>query len=261
MSSIKIIRTYWGSNTKTINELPPFPIYPAQEVVYVWGIENEKRLKSIGYETRLVSNDPLSHPDYPYFSTYPTQYGNKLISLKLALEEFEEIIMLDWDCYILRPWDHQFYTYLNSKPIQCPLYTQHRDTVKSLDEAYSGEELGDVEGFFQMVEVGFTKYSWKYEEGLVSPNFGFFYTRDKSIGDMLLDITFKNKLEGCIEEHAFQIYANCSLDEYLTTYQPLFVQGVSRDMTDHNLMVSNIQRKLNNYIDSKLPMDLYLKHI
>jgi hypothetical protein len=256
MNTIKIIRTYWGSNPKTIKELPPFPLFPKQEIVYVWGEENEKKLQSIGYETRLVHQD-----QYPYFNTYITQYGNKLISLILALEEFDEIIMLDWDCYMLRPWDEKFYTYLRSNPIQCPLYAQHQNTIESLDEAYFGMELNKLGNFFKVMEDGFTEYSWKFEEGLISPNFGFFYTRDKSIGKKLLDITLENKLEGCIEEHAFQIYVNCSLDEYLATYQPLFVQGVSRDITDHNLMISTIQRKLNNYIDSKLPMDLYLKHI
>lgn len=255
MSTIKIIRTYWGSNSATNNELPPFAIYPKQEVVYVWEEESQIKFKELGYETRLVDKDL-----YSYFNTDNTQYGKKLIALKLALEEFEEVMMLDWDCYILRPLDHTFYEYLQSKPIQCPLYSQHSKVVEALLEAFPNPS-DKLNQFFLKMEHGFTKYNWELGEGFVSPNFGMFYTRDKTVGESLIRISIDNQLQGCIEEHAMLIYANCTLDEYLEKYQPLFVQGVSKDRTDHDLMISKVQTNLNNHIDSKLPMDLYLKHV
>jgi hypothetical protein len=255
MSTIKIIRTYWGSNPITIKELSPFPVYPKQEIVYVWGEDNESMFKQLGYETRLVSETL-----YPYFNTDNTQYGNKLVVLKLALEEFKEVMMLDWDCYILRPLDNQFYEYLKSKPIQCPLYSHHSRVIESLAEAFPNSS-DILKQFFVKMEEGFGKYRWVLGEGSVSPNFGMFYTRDREVGQALLDIAIKNELQGCIEEHAFFLYVKCTLEEYLEKYQPYFVQGVSQDRTNHDLMISKVQANLNNYIDSKLPMDLYLKHI
>jgi len=255
MSTIKIIRAYWGSNPATIKELPPFPVYPKQEIVYVWGEDNESMFKELGYETRLVSEDL-----YPYFNTDNTQYGNKLIALKLALEEFKEVIMLDWDCYILRPLDTQFYEYLKSRPVQCPLYSQHSKVISALLEAFPNPS-NKLSQFFLKMEEGFSKYSWELGDGLISPNFSMIYTRDITLGQVLLDIAIENKLEGCIEEHAFYIYSSCTLEEYLEKYQPYFIQGVSQDRTNHDLMISKVQSHLNNHIDSKLPMDLYVKHI
>jgi hypothetical protein len=183
-----------------------------------------------------------------------------LIALKLALEEFKEVMMLDWDCYILRPLDAQFYEYLKNKPVQCPLYSQHTRVVPALLEAFP-DPSDKLNQFFLKMEEGFNKYSWELENGLVSPNFSMVYTRDIALGQVLLDIAIENKLEGCIEEHAFYIYSNCTLEEYLEKYQPYFVQGVSQDRTNHDLMISKVQSHLNNYIDSKLSMDIYLKHI
>jgi len=57
------------------------------------------------------------------------------------------------------------------------------------------------------------------------------------------------------------LYANCSLEEYIDRYQPTYVQGVSDDRTDHYFKISKIQRKLNKYINNKIDMDIYFKHI
>lgn len=256
-TTIKIIRVLWVNKEyeNTFNEVPIIPTYPNQ-IVYVWGEEINKHLLDLGYQTRLIQDNTFNE-------TSNTEYGRKLIALDLALQEFGEVLLLDWDCHILRPFDNNFYNYLQSKPIQCPLYTQHVDTTNALYEVFikDDETLKKFKPFAEEMERSFNKYSWKVEEGLVSPNFCCVYSRDKNFAKELIDISLKNDIKGCVEEHAMWIYSNCSLEEYLEKYQPLFVQGVSDDRTDHSFRISQVQRKLNSYIDSKLPMDLYLKHI
>lgn len=253
-TKVKIVRTFWGEDISQYPDLTPIPTYRNQ-IVYVWGKNNRDHLHKLGYDVHLMEDDP--------FPTKDKQYAKKLLVLDHAINEFGEIMMLDWDCHILRPLDDKFYDYLSSKSIQCPLYCQHVDTANALYEVFGNnhDEKDKFMHFAKLMEQEFNKYSWRYQQSLVSPNFGFFYTRDKLIGKKLLEITEKNDLVGCIEEHAMWIYANCTLEEYLERHQPLFIQGVSDDRTDHPFKISVVQRNLNAYISSKLPMDLYLKHI
>jgi hypothetical protein len=255
-TKIKIVRTYWGNNIETRREIPIVPIYDNQ-IVYVWGSDNEEFLISRGFKTKLMNDSELSYNDV---------FIRKLIVLDLALKEFGEVIMLDWDCYILRPLDDDFYKYLKSKPIQCPLYAQYKELKKSLLEVidtnkYIGDEYKRLTSFIEKMEIEFPKYSWEYGDGLISPNFGFFYSSDVLIGEKLLNIAKKYKIQGCIEENAMFIYASCTLDQYIELYQPLFVYGVSEYNTKSKNIISKTQQYLNTYINKKNKMDIYLQHI
>lgn len=224
-------------------------------MVYVWGDDNEKFLKDRGFETILMITDELSPNDV---------FIRKLIVLDMALKEFGEIIMLDWDCYILRPLDTLFYEYIRSKPIQCPLYSQNKEiktTLLEVIDKYVGEDAVSAYSFIEKMEIEFPKYSWECEYGLTSPNFGFFYSRDITIGEKLLYLVEKNKIQGCIEEHAMFLYANCTLEEYIDKYHPLIVNGVSDFMTCSKYTISKNQRALNLYIKTKIDMDIYLEHM
>ena len=254
-TTIPIIRTYWGNRNETKAEIPRLPVY-INHLVYVWGKDNEEYLQNRGFKTFLVEES------YPYFDSYNTQYGKKLVALDLALQKFEKVIMLDWDCYALRPLDENFYKLLDKNETLCPLYAQHKETVDSFKETFEGRLILDYNlEYFKVLEREFKKYNWDFKEGLASPNFGCLYTSNRNLGRDLIDITVKNKIEGCIEEHAMLLYANCSLEEYIDRYQPTYVQGVSDDRTDHYFKISKIQRKLNKYINNKIDMDIYFKHI
>ena len=57
------------------------------------------------------------------------------------------------------------------------------------------------------------------------------------------------------------IYSNCTLDEYVEKYLPKVVRGVSNDMLkNRNSTLPKIHKKTNIYIDTKIDMDIYLKH-
>lgn len=264
MSSIKIIRSLWGFRDHTYREIPPVPLHP-NEIVYVWGRENENMLKERGFETRYVTEEtsPFAH------EVLELIYERKLIALDLALKEFGEVIMLDWDCYVLRPFDKEFITELRKKPIQIPLYIQHEDCYNALYESIpkdhpvfnNPDEHNQIENHLRIITKGFLKWHWKWENGLVSPNFGFVYSSDVTLGEKLTKIAVDNNIEGCVEEHATFLYADCTLEEYIKQYQPTCTYGVSNRALQNNSKVSKIQKKFNDYMDKQLNMDIYCEHI
>ena len=252
-SNIKIIRAYWGDSEKLRSEIPPLPIYDNQ-IVYVWGENNETFLKKRGFKTRLVTEEDPCHLDYSNLLI------RKLIAIKLALEEFAEIMFIDWDCYILRELDDNFYKHIASKSIQIPLYAHTANPMEGMNEAFPSSS---PEGYALNKEKGdfILKYSWKSDDMCILPNFGFFYSSDISIGKKLLDIAIDNNLKGCADEGAMFIYANCSVEEYIKEYHPNFVNGVSDIMTSANFKISGVQKKLNDRIKEIIDMDLYLEHM
>ena len=212
-------------------------------------------VKNRGYETRLQSESEV-----PDFIDDTNHFFRKLISLKKSLEEFGEVLLLDWDCRILKPFDETFYGYLNEKPIQCPIYSHPMDLKNTyLENIPNTSETTEI--FFTDMEQTFKIHSWKMNNQLITPNFGFFYSRDKEVGKKLYDISVKNKLRGCVEELAMFIYSDCTLDEYIERYLPKVVRGVSNDILNPSFTVSQIQKNTNNYIDTKIDMDIYLKHL
>ena len=96
---------------------------------------------------------------------------------------------------------------------------------------------------------------------LVSPNFGFVYSSDVTLGEKLTKIAVDNNIEGCVEEHATFLYADCTLEEYIKQYQPTCTYGVSNRALQNNSKVSKIQKKFNDYMDKQLNMDIYCEHI
>jgi hypothetical protein len=252
-TKIKIIRAYWGDSKKLKREIPPLSIYENQ-IVYVWGGDNEDFLKKRGFKTRLVTEEDPCKLDYSNLLI------RKLIAVKLALEEFEEIMFIDWDCYILRELDDNFYKYIASKPIQIPLYSHTLNPIEGIAE--SSPSISSEDYALNKEKSDFIiKYSWKNNDMCVLPNFGFFYSRDISIGKKLLDIAIYNNLKGCADEGAMFIYADCDPESYIEKYQPVFVSGVSNFVTSTKFKISKAQNQFNNYIQSKIDMDIYLEHM
>jgi hypothetical protein len=253
-NNLKIIRTFWNlyeNDNKTIREIPTISTYDNQ-VVYVWGEDNQKILKDRGFDTRLVNDEVEINENNTLI--------RKLIALDLGLKEFGEVLMLDWDCYILRPLDDNFYEYLSSKPIQCPLYSHCLSPFESFIELDNTESKHWI-SFYKYVDEYIKKYNWKYNNMLVIPNFGFFYSRDITIGESLLNIAIEYKLKGLVDEIAMFIYSNCSLDDYVERYHPNVLNGVSDFMTCSKYSISKPQREFNLYIKNKIDMDIYLEHM
>jgi len=247
---MKIIRVLWGN--KINHEIPRLPLLE-NEVVYVWGEENNQMLLDRGYETRLLSS-------YMFEGEY-NHFGKKLFALNQALEEFGEVLLLDWDCFLLKPLDDHFYNTLKEKPVQIPLYIQHKDTKDAILEVLPPNQSIKLQKELDIMGDGFKKYGWEWEDGYVGPNFGFVYCRDKNLGNELLKIALNNDLQTVVDEFATLIYVDCTLEEYIKKYLPSVVRGASNKKYILDNRLHRLGKKFNDYIDTKIKMTPYFEHV
>jgi len=83
-------------------------------VSYVMGSDNFKVLTDLGLDCVLVDEKPL---------LIKHALVHKIIGLEAALKDFDEVVLLDWDCAPTAPLTDNFWDVLNSKDvIQCPMY-------------------------------------------------------------------------------------------------------------------------------------------
>jgi len=264
---IPIIRALWGNSQRSLDEVFPFPIL--EEIVLVWGNENEFFLKERGFNTILMSETPTD----PRYSTIQSQFYHKLEVIKKAGELYDEFIFLDWDCYLLRPMDDTFCELLREgNEIQVPIYAY--DDVRYVgipkliiypgNKRYQNSISEDLRHYIMGQEIQLRKYSWKQDGLLISPNFCFFYTRNPNIGEELIQIAKQNSIENCIEEHAMYLWANCSVDEFIKKHEPKVLQGTADEtrtlMHLYDYEVDPVIR-INKYISTLVDKTIYFKHI
>tara|TARA_R110002012_G_scaffold145976_2_gene304296 strand:- start:4058 stop:4801 length:744 start_codon:yes stop_codon:yes gene_type:complete len=247
---MKIIRVLWGD--KINHEIPKIPLLE-DEVVYVWGEKNNELLLERGYETRLL-DDVVFEDKYNHF-------GKKIFALNEALKEFIEVLLLDWDCYMLKPLDEHFYNTLREKPIQIPLYIQHKDTKDAILEILPSNQSIELQKELDLLGEGFKKYGWEWEDGYVAPNFGFVYCRNLNFGEQLLKIAQRENLQTVVDEFATLLYVDCSLDEYIEKYLPSVIRGSSNDKFILDKRLHHLCKKFNNYVDNKIKITPYFEHI
>jgi len=85
---------------------------------FVFGDDNYKYLTDLGFDCRLVDKKPVL---WPTDGTYH-QYGHKLKVLESAMEEFEEVVFLDWDCMAAKQLPKNFWKVLRQKePLQASM--------------------------------------------------------------------------------------------------------------------------------------------
>ena len=259
-SNIKIIRTWWGFYEDKWADVPKVPLYD-NEVVYVWGEKNKEKLEERGYACIAMGDNDFSGSNV---------YGKKLQALDIALKHWGEVLMLDWDCFILKPLDDEFVKLLRSKPIQVPLYAHYKEPMYALLEAIPDNHpiLQTDESYFHLIdnlstlESQIQHYHWKWDEALVIPNFGCVYSRDKNFGADLIKIAKENNIKGLVEEFAMWKYANCNMKEYIKRFHPDYVLGVSDDkVKSRDYTIQEIQLFFNNYIKEKINYKPYLEHV
>jgi hypothetical protein len=232
---MQVIRAVWNpvtwdgqsSSQSYMDVVPQTPAY--NEVVYVWEQSNKDALDALGYQTRLVVSDK--------FNENGNQFGRKLLAIEAGLQEFGEVLFLDWDCNFIKPIDQTFLDMLVEKETQIPIYIH--DTPDPFDSSY---------------EFDSTTY--------ISSNFGFVYTRNPNLGTQLIEIAEQNNIGGCVEEWAWNLITDIANDPlgYVQNYLPRFGHGVSDTAIplDH----PNLPRQIKGWtwVEQKLNMDIYLKH-
>ena len=89
MSKIQFVRGLWGNDQKTKDYVKGSDEIDSKILpkIYVYGDDNYKFLKGLGKDCELISNSPNVHKD---------NARHKLEIIEKALQEFTEIIFVDW---------------------------------------------------------------------------------------------------------------------------------------------------------------------
>lgn len=214
---MKLIRALWGNRNDIRNEIPIKPKH--DEIVYVWGKDNLHYVKSLGYETRFVQN------------TVKADYKYKLDAIDLAYEEFGKILFLDWDCIQIKSIDG-----LEFNSPSMPLYSYPKNHIQP----------------YIKLQKQIKEYSWDFGESYVIPNACCISVEGFNLGKELKKIHSKYKFHTLVEEFAFKLFTNCSLDEYIQNYDSPYLYGRedSQDFIINGNRV-NTSMKLNKYIGNK----------
>lgn len=132
------VRALWGDRlipravTKTKADLLDCLRRPYQVpfITYSFGIQNTRLLRSVGIEPIQLSKtgivnffgakrrDPQPRPGYrggqyqwpsPITNWGVSMWRHKLVAIAAALETYDQIVWLDWDCHLLRPLPSNFW--------------------------------------------------------------------------------------------------------------------------------------------------------
>jgi hypothetical protein len=251
---MKIIRCLWGYDTKFDVECKRIQsdkgLYNGiEQIVFVWDTHNKELMDELGYKSIYMG----------YSDSYSElmKFHYKLDALKLAMEMYDEIIFLDWDCNIKKELDNNFIKILqNGNDIQMPLYFYPMEILNEFSSIspYVKEEQHYYNIlFYTLIRLA----KWKFNDGVVVPNAGFIYCRNSNFIQTLISIIHSEGLSTNIEELAAMLYFQkeiTSLDEYITKYEPIVCVGRSNDE------MRGKQRILNEYIESKVGKQTYFIH-
>ena len=251
---MKIIRCLWGYDTKFDVECRRIQsdkdLYNGiEQIVFVWDTHNKELMDELGYKSIY-----MGHSD-EYSELMKFHY--KLDVLKLAMEMYDEIIFLDWDCNIKKELDDNFIkTLQNGNDVQMPLYFYPMEILNEFSSIspYVKEEQHYYNIlFYTLIRLA----KWKFNDGVVVPNAGFIYCRNSAFIKTLISIIRSEGLSTNIEELAAMLYFQkeiTSLDEYINKYEPIVCVGRGNDE------MRGKQRILNEYIESKVGKQTYFIH-
>ena len=262
---MKIIRSFWGEQQHIWNEVPAFPLFE-DEIVFVWGKNNEERLKSLGYTTYLMG-EGVTEEEY---STIYDHFAHKLKVLVTAEQLYDEYLFLDWDVHIVKEIDDEFWNLIRSgNNVQCPIYGYPMNYEKKILEHIKNNPQKDwvqkldpnTYPWISVQEELLAKYHWQWEDLQLVPNFCFLYSYKTDIATRLLDIYKEYSLKTCIEEYAMYIAANCTLQQFINTYEPTVIRGREDDCYHFDLVEDDTMRRINKFVAEQKPKKIYLKHI
>jgi hypothetical protein len=249
IKNVKFIRALWGDYRSFINEIPDTPLF--DELVYVWGVENMKFLNNLGYETKLVSVNPLIHKDEI------EKFNHKIDCFDFASDDFSEFIFLDWDVKLIKNIDDDFLINLNGKSFAAPLYAYPKNFLNLSNISNDQRTNFWLENQIKHMR----KFKWDLDELMVLPNAGFFYCSDKDIPKQMRQIVKINSITTLVEEFALFILSNCDLETYIKKYEPSQIFGKpDEDVFILNNIEEECAKKLNTYISNIIKKDIYFKH-
>jgi hypothetical protein len=247
MEKIKFIRALWGD----LRERGEEPLY--DEMVYVWGVENEKLMRDRGFETYLVSEDKWGGIGER------VKFLNKLKCWEIAATHYERFIFLDWDVVQVKELDEDFWNQFDDeKKILMPTYSypaEYLDLENKLEDQGAREWVNA-----QIGELRKSGY-WELEDLIVLPNAGFFYCADINFPKELVKTVYEKDLLSVVDEFSMFVHVDENLQSYIEKYEPACIYGRSRES---NFVLGPISRRvepiLHDYIDKLIKKNVYFVH-
>jgi hypothetical protein len=223
---MQFIRILWGDFEKYKHQIVDAKKDNLNEIVFVWGNDNKTKLEELGYECYLVNPNPydLSIADNHTFINHKSLI-HKIVGIKTALEIYEEIIFVDWDCRKEKEIDNYFFELIKSKEskLQVPLYTY---PVVAFEMMLNDIKDDVVNNFISKLRDYVEKYSFRYGNNYIIPNTGFFYCGDINIVNKLLELINENDLQTVPDElSVFLFYKDLGLEGYIEKIEPLVIGG------------------------------------
>jgi hypothetical protein len=237
-----IVRALWGEFI-----FAEEPLH--DELVFVWGSHNEKKLQSRGFKTFLM-------PDEEFTET--SKFYKKLLCWKEASLLFDEFLFLDWDVKSLKNLDENFWKNLRKREISMPTYSYPKEYMDLTDGL---EDPGARRWTNVQIEEMKKHEGWVLGDAKIFPNAGFLYCRNKQFPEELIQIAKKYEMQTLIEEFAMWRWANCSLEEYIERHEPSSIFGRPID-TLFNLgpISRRVERPLHELIKCKIEKNVYFVH-
>lgn len=219
------------------------------QIVIVWDEVNRNLMEELGYPYHYMGDSlPFSRE---------SNFLHKLLALDFAVDKFGEILFLDWDCFVQKKLDENFYYLLRSREdVQMPLYFYPGEILKEYEliNPRCDEDIHYFNLFFyQVIRHG----KWNFDDGLVIPNAGFIYIRNKTFPKKLLEIQKMYGVTTNIEEICSLIYFNeyiHTTEEYIQKIEPIVCLGKD------DLEMRGKQVLLNKHTIKNLNKDIYFIH-
>jgi len=174
--------------------------FQPEYVSYTFGEDNHKQLLDLGIDSRLVDKKPIA------WDLNTQMMRHKLEAFKIGVEEFEEILLLDWDVLPVKPIPDSFWDTLRNK--------------------------GEIQAILR--KYRYPKCDWRDEDKGYIPCAAFVYINNKNIPDELLVIW--NRLgkiwseEVVLAKYLDDVsYGWRGIDYYWDNFEPDFFELVQRN--------------------------------
>lgn len=173
---------------------------------YTFGEDNHKFLLDKGINSRLVDKRPI------VWDMDNEQFRHKLEVLKCGLNDFDEVIFMDWDCMAIRPFTHTMW-----------------DTVS---------KGNDIQAILRMYKR--RKATWRISHQRAIPEASWVYLRGKKVGDDLIN-QWEKMNRPCSEELVMAKYMDeraggwQGLEHYWKCYEPPYFVWANTRICSPNL--------------------------
>jgi len=257
---MRFIRAFWGNldydNGKYRNEILNIAeTSNLNDYVYVWGEENYKFIKLLGFDAELVNKNSTEFGD-DFLKNSDTFFFHKLDAVKRGCDRFDSVVFLDWDTRQLKGIDNLFFDllYKQDEYVQMPLYVYPKNYIELVLNEWKEIPPKVIKYLYKQVR-GLQKHHYSWNDSWVTPNAGFIYCKDSSVIENLFLICKEYNINVASEEMSMVEYSKkyCpSIEQYVKRFEPIVCSAKNNSHFN--------QSELNREIDLHITKNLYFIH-